>query len=143
MKQLLLLALLSSLLFACEKEPIEKQPESCIETCEVVYPILGEWELIETYMDPGDGSGTFQPVNSNKIITFSANGTISSNENICDIATNPNTSNSPSSGTYSNNSINVNCHVNQPWDITFQQTGNILILNYPCICGCQAKYRRL
>lgn len=148
MKQLFLVTMLTCLLFSCEKEPIETaevHEVHCIDVCEVPDSVLllGDWELIESYMDPGDGSGTFQPENSNKTITFLANGVIQSNENLCDMTTNPNTSNAPTSGTYTGNTINTNCNTTFPYDLTFQQTGNILIINYPCICGCQVKYRKL
>ena len=37
---------------------------------------LGTWRLIEVRADPGDGSGTFQPVISSKTVTFETNGTM-------------------------------------------------------------------
>jgi hypothetical protein len=32
--------------------------------------LVSKWHLIEQLMDPGDGSGTFQPVTSDKTISF-------------------------------------------------------------------------
>lgn len=45
---------------------------------------LGSWELIEVLADPGDGSGTIEPVESNKTMDFSANGIVTTNSSLCD-----------------------------------------------------------
>lgn len=45
--------------------------------------ILGEWRLIEQLSDPGDGSGTFMPTDSNKTLEFFSDGTITSNGTLC------------------------------------------------------------
>ncbi|NNJ37670.1 MAG: hypothetical protein HKP23_00325, partial [Flavobacteriaceae bacterium] len=55
MKKLLLFFLLLSL--ACTSDDPEIE-------------ILGEWQLVEVLADPGDGSGKFKSVDSNKRITF-------------------------------------------------------------------------
>ena len=39
---------------------------------------VSHWQLIEIYADPGDGSGDFNPVDSNKTITFYSDNFISS-----------------------------------------------------------------
>lgn len=38
--------------------------------------IIGKWKLIETYADPGDGSGRWNTVKSNKTLEFKNNGQI-------------------------------------------------------------------
>jgi hypothetical protein len=38
--------------------------------------ITGEWKLIARLMDPGDGSGVFTEVESDKTITFFKNGNL-------------------------------------------------------------------
>ena len=53
-------------------------------------------------------------------------------------------SDNQTSGTYSNSEMNFNssdCN-NPDYDFTFEQNGNILIINYPCIEPCQAKYTK-
>lgn len=141
MKSLLLLLLLSCLLFSCEKEVCteDKNPIDVSSN----NPLVGEWHLVETYNSPGGGPVNFQPIVSNKIITFFANGRVSSNEDLCIMNAHPNQPVTPSTGTYSNGVINTNCNVNFPWDITYQRTGNTLIISYPCTCPCQAKYIKL
>lgn len=104
--------------------------------------VIGQWQLVAVLADPGDGSGTFLTVDSQKKLTFNGNGTLSSNGNICsmntatDVATN---------GTYSeeNNTITGSCGI-APYPITyeFDSNGN-LILNHPCIEACREKYTRL
>ncbi|NNM18501.1 MAG: hypothetical protein HKP24_08010, partial [Croceitalea sp.] len=47
---------------------------------------MGTWQLVEILADPGDGSGTYTPVDSNKMIVFDNNGRFSSNGAICSFA---------------------------------------------------------
>ena len=39
----------------------------------------GTWKLTEILADPGDGSGTFNPISSNKKLIFDNNGNVTSN----------------------------------------------------------------
>ena len=48
--------------------------------------LLGTWKVIEQLVDPGDGSGTFQPVVSDRTITFLSNGTVEVNGELCFIS---------------------------------------------------------
>jgi hypothetical protein len=101
---------------------------------------VGTWQLIEILLNPGDNSGTFQPVVSAKTVTFDANGTISCRGNLCDLSTNSVTQ---TTGTYSriNRSIRTsNCNQLQ---LTYEITANELIINYPFIETCKAKYIRV
>jgi len=45
--------------------------------------IVGKWKLTQVLADPGDGSGTFVDVESNKTIIFLSDETFSSNGNLC------------------------------------------------------------
>ena len=101
----------------------------------------GEWQLIEVLADPGDGSGTFQAVSSNKIIEFNSNGTLTSNGDLCTMTS---SSGSATSGTYElvDSTITAGC-VNAGMPITFKHVGNELIVNYPCFEACQHKYKKL
>ena len=101
--------------------------------------LIGNWKLIEVLLDPGDGSGTFSSVESEKTITFESGGIITSNGNLCDMSIN---SDNQTSGTYSNSESTFNsadCN-NPDYNFTFEQNESILIINYPCIEPCQAKY---
>lgn len=100
----------------------------------------GRWKLSEVLADPGNGSGTFQSVTSNKTLEFDNNGNVTSNGSICDMSTGTNLN---SSGTYSltNRTINSNSCSNNT--IQFELNNGSLILTYPCIEPCKAKFIRL
>ncbi len=101
--------------------------------------IIGKWKLIEVLADPGDGSGTFQSVSSEKIIEFQYNGTVTSNGSLCDMSIE---SVSSSSGTYSlsDSTINSSNCLNTPLKIKFHKEGSTLTISYPCDEACIAKY---
>lgn len=69
MKKILSTALLTCLIFlSCRKPPI------IVNTS-----LMGQWKLIETFTDPGDGSGEWMPVNtSNYYIKFEPGDSIES-----------------------------------------------------------------
>ena len=101
--------------------------------------LVNTWKLIEILADPGDGSGTFQPVNSNKTISFFADGIVSSNGELCQMSAE---SGSGSSGMYSESDRSItpnNCGIS-PFTIYYEFDGSHLILNYPCIEACREKY---
>ncbi len=101
---------------------------------------IGSWKLIAILADPGDGSGIFQPVLSDKTITFETNRTISCTGNLCDLSIG---SSLNTSGTYSSNNATIqttNCNQLQ---LTYEIKGNTLIINYPFIETCKAKYSRI
>ncbi|MGB5981177.1 MAG: hypothetical protein WBG46_03435 [Nonlabens sp.] len=37
--------------------------------------IVGTWQLVERYADPGDGNGTWEPIENGKVVTINADGT--------------------------------------------------------------------
>ena len=127
MKKIVLAVFTVGVFFSCQNDDDNSNVE-----------LIGNWKLIEVLADPGDGSGTFNTVESDKIITFESNGTISSNGSLCDIS---DSSTTQTSGTYSNSTMtfsSADCNPNH--DYSFEQNGNILIISYPCIEPCQAKY---
>jgi hypothetical protein len=124
MKKLILLLFLSGLLFSCHKNEEELAPTS----------LAGTWKLNEVLSDPGDGSGTFQPVSSNKNLVFVSDNKVTSNSQICDFSIE---SNSSSTASYSQATSTINC---SNFIIHYELKANTLILSYPCIEGCQAKY---
>ncbi|MEW7292002.1 lipocalin family protein [Aquimarina sp. 2304DJ70-9] len=104
--------------------------------------LIGKWQLIEQLVDPGDGSGTFQPVDSQLTIEFFDNGTvISTNGSLCNMFT---VSQDISSGTFSldNNTINIGCD-DDVITIFFEKNGSELILNFICIEACAQKYKKV
>lgn len=114
---------------------------SCSEDEEQPVDLVGEWKLTEMYLDPGDGSGDFTPVNSNRIVRFFADGTISSNGKLCEMSTN---SDENSNGSYdlSNMVIEADCNFFGR-DIIFELKNNSLTLSYPCIEACAQKFVKI
>ena len=131
MKKILFTLFTAAILFSCNND----------DDSNTNVEITGNWKLIEVLADPGDGSGTFSSVESEKIITFENGGIITSNGNLCDMSI---SSNNQTSGTYSNSESTFNsseCN-NPDYSYAFEQNGNILIIHYPCIEPCQAKYQK-
>jgi len=124
-KSILLLLLLS--LFSCNKNDQELAPAS----------LVGTWKLTEMLEDPGDGSGTFKPVNSSKKITFINSNQLTSNGILCDMSINSDTF---STGSYSETTKTINPSDCQNLTINYEVNANSLILSYRCIEGCKAKY---
>lgn len=130
MKKIIILLSILLTVFACNKSEVKQ-----IDT-----NLTGKWALTEVLADPGDGSGTFHPVQSNKILEFHADGTITSNGSICDMSIE---ANSPSSGTYSLADSTISpADCNYPMKIKFEHSGSLLILYYPCIEPCSMKYEK-
>lgn len=131
MKKGILILVSIAALIACKKEA-EKTQSQPKEKPEGIY------QLTEVLMDPGDGSGTFQPVNSKKTIELFSNDSLYSNGNICSMDPGTGTA---SHGTYSlaDSSIALaGCDT-----LDFDLTDSTLIINYFCIEPCRAKYRKL
>jgi len=125
------LALVVAILFFSCSEPDDKTTDSTL---------IGKWKLTEILMDPGDGSGTFHPVSSNKMTEFHSDGTITSNGSICMAS---GETNFPGSGTYSlmDSTIHsTNCAKGLPLNTTFKMAGSSLIISYPCDEPCREKY---
>lgn len=114
--------------------------------------LVGTWLLIEQYADPGDGSGDFRKVDSDKVIVFSSDGTYESSGSLCFMGT---TSDVEVTGTYEINAEEELTAYSAdnfltPEDCGFDNLkvfvhfeGSDLILSYICIEGCAQKYRKL
>jgi hypothetical protein len=101
--------------------------------------LVSSWKLIENLADPGGGSGTFQTVESEKVINFYNDGTVSSNGSLCDMSIN---SDNPTSGTYSSSELTFSssdCN-NTEHEYSYEINGSFLIVNYPCFEPCRSKY---
>ncbi|MEW7279317.1 lipocalin family protein [Aquimarina sp. 2201CG1-2-11] len=133
MKKIALLCSLIGVLYSC------KNDDNNTETPNT--DLIGNWRLIETLIDPGDGSGTFTAVESDKIITFHEDGKITSNGSLCDVSIETNT---PTSGTYSKTDATFNskdCH-NGDHTYNFKHEGLTLIVEFPCFEPCKEKYTK-
>ncbi|PLX11021.1 MAG: hypothetical protein C0598_09180 [Marinilabiliales bacterium] len=102
--------------------------------------VLSKWKLIEQYSDPGDGSGDFNPVESDRTIEFMDNGIAVSNGSLCNMTLDAN-------GTYSaiyNDSLIVtnDCDM-ENFTLHYQINSNVLIIWFPCIEGCAQKYAKI
>ena len=103
--------------------------------------LIGSWKLTEMLIDPGNGSGTFNSVNSNKNLIFSNGGNLSSNGAICDMSIETNVG---STGTYSEVNSTINSTACPNNTIKYELKGNTLILTYLfCREPCRAKYTRV
>ena len=103
--------------------------------------IVGTWQLKEQLLDPGDGSGTFLPVESDKTITFLPDGTFTSNGRTCFMGT---SIDEGSSGSYDPlNSIITPDGCTLIIDISYEIQGANLILYYQCIEACAQKYLKI
>ncbi len=103
---------------------------------------LGKWKLVESLIDPGDGSGTFEPIVGDYNIEFLSNGNVVSNYSLCTM--NP-TSGDRFTAPYfadDNHIIPNNCFPDG-YNITYQIEGENLILHYPCIEACAHKFIRI
>ena len=104
--------------------------------------LIGNWKLVAVYSDPGDGSGDFVPVSSDKTIQFNANTIINSNANLCVLFSDVG---EPSSGTYSeaDESFTItNCDI-MPVTGYYELGNSNLIISYLCIEPCQEKYEKV
>ena len=133
MKQIIALGLLFATLMACDET-------GSVEDLS----LLGSWQLAEVLADPGDGSGTYQPVNSQKTLTFHTDGTFRSTENMC-----PGMGNDSRTGrlnladstllidncTWWNSEENASLHI--------EFDGINLYVLFPCIEPCGEKYRKI
>ncbi|AUC75706.1 lipocalin family protein [Olleya sp. Bg11-27] len=132
MKTITLLLIAALTLVSCDNDDDSNTPTS--ETT-----IIGTWQLTHVYMDPGDGSGDFTSVTSSKTLTFDADGTVSSNTDMCTVASQ---TTSPTTGTYTTDG-EINVDQCQNITLDFQLEQNTLIVYFPCIEACVEKYERL
>jgi hypothetical protein len=128
MNKLLMILLSIGVLLSCSKGYDNKNSD-----------LIGKWKLVEVLADPGDGSGTFHGVISEKFIEFKSDGTVTSNGSICNMSVE---SVSSSSGTYSLSDSTIlptKCPI-IPLKIKFHKNGSTLTIFYPCDEACIAKY---
>ena len=128
MKKKTLLLLAIGLIFSCSNNQEDLETE-----------LIGKWKLIEVLADPGDGSGTFQPVESNKTIEFKSNGTLTTNSSLCE----PYSEEIISTGTYDNNTITTGCQDPNIATISLELNNQYLILNFASNEGYSQKFEKI
>lgn len=133
MKKGIIFFALIALLCSCNNDDDNDTPDT---------ELVGNWKLTEILSDPGDGSGTFIAVVSEKEMEFYTDGSVISNGALCNISTQSDT---PSEGTYSITDGTISsplCNTSQ-FNIYFEIDGSNLIINYPCIEACRAKFLKI
>jgi len=134
MKKNAFLILLVAILSSCSQDDNSNSETETV--------LLGKWKLIEQLADPGDGSGTFQPINSQKIIEFFKDGKISStNGSLCE----PYSEEQIYIGNYSKdkNKIMTNCQNPNIASIGFEIKNDNLILNFASNEGFSQKFEKI
>ena len=119
------------LLFGCSSDDLDSSN------------IVGKWKLVQVLADPGDGSGTFVNIESNKTITFFSDNTFSSNEYLCSF--------SPlaplkTGGTFSTEKREIypnSCESFAEVKLSYRIENKALIVSYFCIEGCAEKYVKI
>ena len=114
--------------------------------------LVGKWKLIEQLIDPGDGSGTFQPIDSNRVIEFFSDNTVKMNGILCFMSTEIGTEESgvymmitdSNTDTQNNGEIIPNTCSSRSARVYFDlpENGN-LILWYQCIEPCGQKFEKI
>jgi hypothetical protein len=105
--------------------------------------LTSKWQLIEQLADPGDGSGTFQPVSSQKTVSFYEDESVVCNGSLCYMTTNVGNG---TSGTFSAQDSTIlvsGCDFSPPFPLTVEMVDGYLVLNYPCIEPCREKYEQI
>ncbi|AYN68746.1 hypothetical protein D1013_15845 [Euzebyella marina] len=142
MKRLSFFILMALLTVSCSDSDDEIDPENP--------DLVGTWLLIEQYSDPGDGSGEYREVDSEKSIEFLEDGIFKSNGELCDLTIETGTN---TSGTYVMNDTIVTqfseenylmpeeCDI-EDFKVYYHIEEGSLILSFPCIEGCGQKYEK-
>jgi hypothetical protein len=91
--------------------------------------------------DPGDGSGTFEAVTSDKHLSFYDDGNLICQGSLSAMAGSTDTITSAIFDA-SDLTINSDCWVDLPITMTYEISNDTLLLNYPCIEGCIERYLR-
>ena len=111
--------------------------------------LLGKWKLMEQLSDPGDGSGVYVPITSNRVVQFFSNGTVSMNGILCYMSSEVGDTNT---GIYSELTedntffdgeiLPDNCEYSEA-KVCYSIKEGKLILYYQCIEGCAQKFSKL
>ncbi len=117
---------------------------SCSDNDDNETTIIGTWKLSAQLLDPGDGSGTYQTISSNRTITFYDNGTYSSNGSFCTInAGSFENTTGNYSYTDSEKSLTPNCTYTVDKLNIKIENGELVMTNFSCDESCAQKYVKL
>jgi hypothetical protein len=95
--------------------------------------LLGEWKMVESLVDPGDGSGVYQPVEGNYTLTCYADSTVHFNYAVCF----EERGDEIKEGIFSSDSISItNCGFSYGYELSRET----LFLYPPCIEPCGLKF---
>lgn len=132
LKKILSLAIIMSMISCSksDKEEVTAEPDST--------NIVGKWSLVETYFDPGDGSGSFSPVNSSKTFEFFSAGNVVSNGEICSLSTD---SQNATTTTFSPSNGTIYCPNN--FTMSYELSNGKLLVYFPCIEACTFKFEKV
>ncbi|THH40073.1 lipocalin-like domain-containing protein [Neolewinella litorea] len=111
------------------------------EDAEITHDLTGTWELVAVYADPGDGSGTYQPVTSDNVLLLLPDGKFRANFSYCPAS---DASTEGDTGTYSvqDNTLRPNCDGDTR--LPFTVSGDTLTVTNPaCIEGCGERYAKV
>lgn len=103
--------------------------------------LTGEWRLIEVLADPGDGSGRFSPVESQRRISILEDGTFSSNGELCDFSIAADGS-TQGSVLKDDQGFFLACEAPFTSRVRLSLEDGKLIVTFFCIEPCQHKYER-
>lgn len=110
---------------------------SCNKDPNISTDLNGSYKMTEQYFDPGDGGGDFQSVNSNRLLTLNVDLTARANGDMCTLGIDADKNIEGSYSIVDSMLIFDNCV-----DILFSHRGTSLLLYYPCIEPCIAKYEK-
>lgn len=133
MNRLMVFAIVLVTLYSCTK-----QDDVFVKNKE----LIGKWKLTEQLMDPGDGSGTYMPVDSDKTIEFFSNGTVVSNGPLCTITSD---TGQKTVGVFYDDKEYIKpkgCDYSA-FKIDYRITDSNLFLIYFCIEGCGQKFVKI
>ena len=108
--------------------------------------LTGKWQLKEQLMDPGDGSGTFLPVESDHVIDFSDDGTFKSSKSFCQLN---NDTDSGTTGTVDADKkvlVPEGCQRDESlprFELSYDLQQSDLVVNLWCIEPCALKFKRV
>lgn len=117
---------------------------SCNDDDEANKSVMGTYLLTAIFADPGDGSGEFTSVDSDKKITIYADSTFHTNFSFCNGLSLE--ADGDSEGTLTSDLLifNEDCNNSLPSnELWIELSASELIISYLCIEGCSEKYSRI
>ena len=116
---------------------------NCNKNSKADSKITGKWRLIEQLLDPGDGSGEYVTIDSEKTLDIKSDGTFTCNGDICSIN---GKSEYASSGIFDSEAKTITgtaCMTESLFDIGYSFKSGKLILAFPCFEPCLQKFERI